>query len=431
MMQRPTAPVRHGAKGYSLLELLTSMVLLSVIVLMLSSALELTMKKFRGGVDRSENVVATQVSLDWIQNDLRSAVTERYANLPPLPASVPNIQRYYFENRIFQLIEINRKEGIGLSEPRSFQNGHPHFDSMVFVAKLPIDAQFSVSYDRSRRSEVPASVSEKAVSWEAMAHASLVGYYVAYTYDSPIAGERRGSMRLHRHYRVGDSLMKQGYASGLVMAVSNEVNDAFDEYGGGARPLSSKNRAKVRLGKFANSELPYTFSRFISSEDDFEGKTAIQPWPKNPVPDFLPSPPPTLYPLRGMASNWEDPKDEIHDTVFPDEPIAHNVVRFELKPYRQIQIGPGQYENLDAADMNKYLKLESEADDWPALVRPDFIDITLSIIKESAARRLKGPDDWIVDWTDTDPNNWSPQREVIEQNLHTFHLRVQLNAIIE
>lgn len=417
-----------NSRGTTLIELLTSMALLSVIILVLSLALELSMRQFRGGVDRSENVVATQASLDWIQNDLKSVVTDRYANLAPLPDSVTEEQREFFEGRLFQLIEINRETGEGMPEPRTFQNAYPGFGSMAFVARLPIDAQFSVSYDRSRRSETPASVTEEAVSWEAMARASLVGYYVAYTYDSPFAGERRGSMRLHRHYRSGDSLLTQGYSSGFLIAVSNVVNDAYDEYGSGARDLNEANPAKVRQGKFSNDQLPYIFSRFTGDSQNFNGGTATQPWPRYPVPALLTSPPPTLNPPRGSPSDWDDPQNEVHDTVFPDEPIAHNVVRFEIEPYRRVEVSKGKFETMGAAALNQYLSLPGE-DDWPALVRPDFVDITLATIKETAARQLESPGDWIVDWTETNSDNWTPLRKLIEANLHVFHVRIHLNSV--
>ena len=403
------------------------MAILSFVFLVLSSALELSLGQFRRNVDRSENVVAAQASLDWIRRDLESIVSQRFANLAPLPITVTDEQRDFFENRLFYPVEIDRESGTGMPEPRSFQNAHPDFDSIAFYARLPIDAQFSVAHDRARRADEPENVIEAAVSWEAMARASLVGYYVAYTYDSPLAGERRAAMRLHRHYRPGDSLLSQGYASGFAIYCSQQINDAYDETGtNGARSSDSPNPAAVRQGKFANSDLPFLFSRFITNVSSGNSIVATQPWPKYPVSDFLEAPPPTLYPNRGTAEDWEDPSSLVHETVFHDEPLAHNVVRFEVEGYREVELESGTIEAMDAPAINEYLDLPG-LDEWPALVTPTFIDVTISVVKETAARQLRSPEDWIVDWEETDPDSWSEARKLIEDNLQTYRLRVPVS----
>jgi len=424
-MKQPTN--KGTARAATLIELLVSMALLSLIFIVLSSALELSLGQFRRSVDRSENVVSTQASLDWIRRDLESIVSQRFANLARLPESVTDRQRDFFENRLFYPVEIDRHSGTQMPEPRSFQNAHPDFDSIAFMARLPMDAQFSVAYDRARRANEPENVIEAAVSWEAMARASIVGYYVAYTYDSPLAGERRAAMRLHRHYRPGDSQLSQGYATGFAIHTSQQINDAYDELGsGGARKLDAPNPAAVRQGEFANSELPFLFSRFVANPASGNAIVATQPWPKYPVPEFLQSPPPTLFPDRGTAEDWDDPDSIVHETVFHDEPIAHNVVRFEVEAYREVESDNGSIEAMDATAINKYLELPG-ADEWPALVTPTFIDVTVSVVKETAARRLRNPEDWIVDWSETDVEQWSKTRKLIEDNLQTFRLRVPVS----
>lgn len=415
---------RKRESGATLIELLVSMGILSFIFLVLSSALELSLTQFRRGVDRSENIVAAQASLDWLRRDLESIVSQRFANLARLPESVTPEQREFFENRLFYPIEIDRRSGTEMPEPRSFQNAHPDFSSIAFLARLPMDSQFSVAYDRARRAEEPENVIEAAVSWEAMARASIVGYYVAYTYDSPLAGERRSAMRLHRHYRPGDSMLSQGYASGFAIYCSQQINDAYDEIGvENARDPEEPNPAAVRRGEFSNEQLPFLFSRFIANPASGNSIVATQPWPKYPVPEFLESPPPTLFPDRGTAADWDDPSSRVHETVFHDEPIAHNVVRFEIEAYREVEDEDGNIETMDAEAINAHLDLPG-SDEWPALVTPTFLDVTIGIVKETAARRLLSPDDWIVDWSMTDPAQWSETRQMIEDNLQTFRLRV-------
>ena len=414
-------------RAASLIELLVSMAILSFIFIVLSSALELSLGQFRRSVDRSENVVSAQASLDWIRRDLESIVSQRFANLARLPDDVTDNQREFFENRLFYPVEIDRRSGTLMPEPRSFQNAHPDFDSIAFMARLPMDAQFSVAYDSARRADEPESVIEAAVSWEAMARASIIGYYVAYTYDSPLAGERRAAMRLHRHYRPGDSKLSQGYASGFAIHASQKINDAYDEIGsGGAREPDTPNPAAVRQGKFANDEIPFLFSRFVANPASGNSIFATQPWPKYPIPQLLKSPPPTLYPDRGTADDWDDRGNIVHETVFHDEPLAHNVVRFEVEAYREVESESGSIESMDAVAINEHLEL-SGGDEWPALVTPTFIDVTLSVVKETAARRLRNPEDWIVDWSETDENQWSESRKLIEDNLQTFRLRIPVS----
>lgn len=425
-MKSPPAP--KEAKGGSILELLSSMTILSVIFLVLSSVLEVSLSQFRKGADRSETVITNQASLDWIRRDFASIMVERYGNVAPLPSHVSETQREFFGRKLFYPVEINRRSGETEFESRSFPNGDPRFDSAAFVTRIPIDSQFSVAYDLGRRGIANQSIVDSAVSWEAMARASLVGYYVAFTYDSPLVGARRGSMRLHRHYRPGDSIMKQAYASGFLFNTSQQINDAYDEgVSGGARSPSEANPAAVRRGDFSNGDFPFLFSEFSYNPANFDSEPGIQAWPANPVAELLSAPPPEYFPDPGTPEEWADPNSDIHNTVFPDEPIAHNVVRFEITPYRRVSLGNGRFETMDAEAMNEHLDLPA-SDEWPCLVTPGFIDITLGIISEQAARQLETPEQWIVDWSNENPDNWSRERQIIERGLTTHQLRVRINT---
>lgn len=426
-MNRPTV-IRREA-GSSLIELLASMVILAFLFFVLSSALGLSLGQFRRGVDRSENTIGSQAALDWIRRDLESIVAERYGNLPPLPASVTREQREFFEGKLFFPVEINRTSGVDQDPPRIFVNAHPDFDSVAFLARLPIDAQLNVAYERARRGGDGADSSERGLSWESMARASIVGYYVAYTYESPLAGERRGAMRLHRHYRPGGSKLAQGYAAGFAMHCSREINDDYDETGvGEAREEEQANNAKIRNGLFANRELPFLFSRFLADPTADESIPGLQPWPKFPVAEFLESPPTDLFPDRGNAQDWEDPGSGVHDLVFPDEPIAHNVVRFEVSAFREVET-ENDIKAMGAKEMANHLGLPG--DGWPCLVTPTFVDVTITVVDENTARRLRSPEDWLVDWSQTDPSTWSETRQLIENNQETFRMRVPVSRFTE
>ena len=417
-----------GSEGATLVELLASIAIVSVIFLLLNSALEAALSQFRKSADRSENVVANQTTLDWIRKDLESIMVERAGNVAPLPASATGEQRTFFEGKLFYPVEINRSSGFGMPEPRSFQNGDPRFDSAAFIARIPIDSQFNIAYELDRRGITSNTVVDAAVSRESMARVSLIGYYVAYTRESPLPGSGRGAMRLHRHYRPVEGIPKQAYAGGHVFYLSEKINDAYDETSeGSARPAGTLNPAAVRRGVFDNSELPFLCARFRYHAESPEGVFAVQPWPANPLPGTLASPPPDYFPEPGRPEDWIDLSNDIHETVFPDEPIAHNVVRFEIKPYRRVLRKNGTYETMDAAALNQYLGL-TPGDEWPCLVTPGFLDITIGVINEQTARRLLTPDQWIVDWENTHPASWSQTRQTIERGLTTHRLRVRVNT---
>lgn len=417
------SPRSRPDAGTSLVELLASMAILAFLLLVLSSALGLSLGQFRIGVDRSESLVGTQAATDWIRRDFQSIVSERYGNLPALPDSVTEEQREFFGGKMFFPVEINRTAGQNLDPSRSFVNAHPNFGSVAFFARLPIDAQFSIDYEKERRGD--GSAPERALSQEAIARVALVGYYVAYTYESPLAGERRAAMRLHRHYRPGENHLAQGYAAGFALHCSREINDGYDETGSGeARPRNQRNPARLRNGIFANREQPFVFSRFVDDPRALNASSADQPWPKFPVERFLESPPPVFDPDRGSAADWEDRHSPVHDIVFPDEPIAHNVVRFEVEAFREVH-SPGGLRVMNAHELAAHLGLPDE--DWPCLATPSFVDITISVVKESAARQLLAPEDWLVDWTKTNPSDWSATRRLIEANLETFRMRIPIS----
>jgi len=392
---------RPARAGSTLVELLASMAILSVLLVVLGSTLEVAMGRFRSGAEKSEKEGGARVAAQWLERDLASLVCSRPARLPRLPAGTTAVQREFFENRIFLPVEINRRSGTGMTEARSFQNAAPGFDSIVFATE--------------RGEGSPA----------------IAGYYVAYARHSPLSGEGAAGMKLFRHFRPGGSQsgmsrFGDGYAAGLIHYTSHEINDIWDESGPGAARLPGQgNTAALRRGRFQNADLPFLLARRFTGFATMSPVAATQPWPANPVREWLSAPPPSFQPRRGTAGDWDDPDSPVHDSVFPDEAVCDHVVKFELVPRLRVTLADGRSELMDAAALNRHLGLPN-GDEWPALVAPGFIEMTIATISEKAALTLTKPEDWRIDLTSTDPGSWSPQRRFIEREMQTRHFQIPL-----
>jgi len=392
-----TLPRSHPARaGVTLVELLASTAILSILLVVLGVTLEVALGRFRSGAEKVENEGGARVAAQWIERDLASAITSRPARLPRLPAGTTAEQREFFEGRLFLPFEISRISGIGMTEPRSFQNAAPGFDSIVFATE--------------RDGEGP----------------SIAGYYIAYARHSLLSGEESAGMKLFRHYRRGGSHTGDGYAGGLILSSSHEINDTWDESGPGTARLPGQgNLAAVRRGRFGNADLPFLLARRFPALVTMSPVAAPQPWPVNPVRERLTAPPPDYQPDRGTAAQWADPSSPVHDSVFPDEAVCDHIVRFELKPRRRVTLADDTTGVMDAAALNRHLGLAG-GDEWPVLVAPDYIEMTIATINEKAALTLTKPEDWRIDFTGTDPAAWSPTRQFIERELQTFHFHLPL-----
>jgi len=390
-------------KGTTLVELLASMAILSVLLVVLGSTLEVALGRFRSGVERTENHGGAQLSANWIERDLSSHATSRPANLPRLPVGVTSAQREFFEQKLLLPFELNRVSGTGIPEARSFQNAAPEFASLAFVNRQTVDGG------------LPGE-----------GGLSIVGYYVAYARNSPLSGDDGAGMKLFRHFRRGGSHYGDGYAGGLLRYCSLEINDAWDEASSGAaRPVGSVNPAAVRGGRFENADLPFLLSRRFSSIESTTPVAATQPWPVYPIVERLISPPPTLQPDRGTEEAWENPSSAVHDSVFPDELICDHVVRFELTPFLRVETAGRNPELMDAGALNRHLGLAG-GKEWPVLAAPDLIELVITTVSEKAALTLRRYEDWLIDWENEDSGSWSPQRQLIEREMQTFRFRLQL-----
>jgi hypothetical protein len=208
-------------------------------------------------------------------------------------------------------------------------------------------------------------------------------------------------MKLFRHFRPGGSQsgmsrFGDGYAAGLIHYTSHEINDIWDESGPGAARLPGQgNTAALRRGRFQNADLPFLLARRFTGFATMSPVAATQPWPANPVSEWLSAPPPSFQPRRGTAGDWDDPDSPVHDSVFPDEAVCDHVVKFELVPRLRVTLADGRSELMDAAALNRHLGLPN-GDEWPALVAPGFIEMTIATISEKAALTLTKPEDYLT-----------------------------------
>lgn len=364
---------RRSRRAATLIELLASMAILSVLMLVLGTMLDSALGRFRGGAETAEQRGGARVAAEWIERDLASHLSSRPAALPRLPSAVSEVQREFFEGRLLLPFEIDRRSGTGAPADRSFANAAPEFGSLAFVARGP------------SRSGDPASTSP-----------ALVGYYVAYARHSPLAGDAGAGMKLFRHYRPGGHAEGAGYADSVLRQISREINADPTAPGADETLLPARDGSALRRGRFENASIPFLFSRRETASGGGPAATG-QPWPSHPVRARLHTPPPGGEPFRGSAADWEDPASPVHDSLFPDEPICDHVVRFELVPWRRVELPDGTSELMDASALNRHLGL-GPGDEWPALVAPDYIDLVLAVVPEILARRLERYEDWIVDW---------------------------------
>lgn len=390
----------RSEQGVTLIELLSAMAILSILILVLSTMLDASLRGFRRGAETVEQRGDARVAIDWMERDLASAFASRPAPLPRLPEDTSAVQRGFFEGRLFFPFEIDRQSGSGNATETSFPNAAPGFSTLAFVNRV-------TSGENDLRGSAPG----------------IVGYYVAFARHSPLAGDEGAGMKLFRHHRPGGHPEGERYADSFLVRASRAIND--DEKGS-TRPLDAPNTAAVRRGRFANSAFPFLLAGREKRDDPGSVLPAVAPWPLRPVVSRLSSPPPTYQPDRGSAADWENPASPVHDSVFPDEPICDHVVRFELRPSRRVELPSGNTERLDAAALNAHLGFSGE--EWPALVAPDEIEIVLTVIDEGTARRFTRYEDWLIDWEKIESPSATTDDRAILAASRTFRHRFAVPA---
>ncbi len=343
--------------GASLIELMAAMGILSVILLMLSTALEASLGQFRTSTDRSVNRSSGRAALQWMEQDLKTTALPSPSAFSSLPENATEVQREFFGDRLFIPFELDLKQST--DDQSRLPKSAPEYSHLSFATWLDpdfiLDPRSSANFDDETQ-------------------LSLVGYYVAFTRNSPLASDSSASMKLFRHLRPSSRFRGDRYSGGYLLHNHVEVNTAMDA----SRSLEEPDAAAIRKGEFSNGSLPVLIGmqRENSTDTPVEGSPA---WPALPLNEHLASPPPSLIPNRGDLAAWQAAGNPVHETVFPDQPICENVVRFELEAFRRFETSPGVFEILDAAGVNSHLGING-GNEWPCLVVPDYIKITLRVI---------------------------------------------------
>lgn len=408
-------PVARLSRGATLVELMTSMAILSVLLAMLSLGLSASFGRFRQVSDDSVRRTAADAGIDRIRRDLESAAPPGRIPFGRTPDSITDEQRVFFEGRRLLPFEVDRESGTG--EWSSLPNADPAFASLCFPSILESDVQVDPNRDRSAGFGHPLP--------------SIVGYYVAFTRNSPLANDDSRGMKLFRHVRPASRFEGERYAGGFLLHVDRTLNGVRSRGDAGSgEGLPAAGEGALARGVFSNRKLPFLLEK--RSAPDMPGDAAAggpvagEPaWPLFPLVDRLARPPADLQPERGRPADWETAGHAVHDSLFPDEPICANVVRFEVRPVSRVRTAPGSVERMDAAELNAHLGLSHEPDEWPCLVTPDFLEIEIALVDDATASLLTRYEDWIVDW-DEDPTQWSEIRRRIEAGLRTFEFRVRL-----
>jgi len=133
-------------------------------------------------------------------------------------------QERFFGGKLLLPFEINRKSGLG--NGRTFQNADAAntFSQIAFVAIQPGGGSILPETFISERHGALADPTLPPGTRPTPSDGCLIGYYVAYTPDSTLAGDGRWSMKLYRHFRPGGTSLGQAQASSTIRYVTEAVN---------------------------------------------------------------------------------------------------------------------------------------------------------------------------------------------------------------
>lgn len=405
-MIRPPYCRKSAVGATTLIELLTSMAILAVLLTVLAATLQASLGQFRSSVDQSKTFRGSQFAMEWLRRDLNSAANAFPSNLPPLPASLTDQQLRFFSGKAFFPFEINRSQGRSAPQASGFPSSNQNFATLAFP-----------KFDST---DVPAQNSQ--TNNPAFPAIGLVGYYVAYTRDSDLTQNPRYSMKLFRHFRPPGSF-GDGYSDGFLRFTHREINDSFaDRLNRSELPLAEPNTAAIRRLQFENRDLPFLFSSRLKPNDEGEEvPTAGSP----PTPEFSDGAQ-SLASISNSEMEWLDAKSVVYDFVFPDEAVAKNVTRFELTPFRVLEDATGNEVTFDTVETCQELSIP-DTSEWPSLVLPTYIEVTLGVIDDEIASRLTREDDWIVDWS----NGASPRSEtenMVKENTELQRFRISIGT---
>ncbi|MEM7603631.1 MAG: hypothetical protein AAF357_19740 [Verrucomicrobiota bacterium] len=396
----------QGVTGTTLIELLSSMAILTVLLSVLAVALQASLGQFRSSLDQSQSAVNSQQAISVLKEDLRFAASSFPSNLPPLPPEVDNEQRDFFESRVFFPFEVNRNSGLEPPLEAGFPARNQNYSTLAFTRLSHIDRPVGNS-------------SRLTTGYPSLA---LIGYYVAFTKDAPSEENVRYSMKLFRHFRPAGNF-GEGYADGFLRYCHREINDAFfDSTTRSELPIADENLAAVLQGKFDNHEIPFLLSgRLIPDGNSNSPELSNSlPWPE------FTSPPTNYSGDLGTEQSWSDSENAVHDLILPDEAIAKNVVRFEVTAFRILENASGVDTLMTGPEVVQILNL-TNFEEWPSLVIPTYLEVTLGVIDEEIAVRLEAETDWNVDWTEGATPR-SDLEELVKSNTQIQSIRITIGS---
>ncbi|MEO0446025.1 MAG: prepilin-type N-terminal cleavage/methylation domain-containing protein [Verrucomicrobiota bacterium] len=397
--------------GFTLLEVLVSMSILSILTLALAELFSFASESWSRQAGEQDNRADLVESARLVEEDLQAAFVgreARWVHFDPSGIGTQTLRDAFtdlLQHRMMLPFEVNRRIGIGNQTSLPFAEpevrGMTPFSTLAFAANRPdagalLPETFAV--ERYGNTLVSSSAAAKTAS-----DACLVGYYVAYTRNSPLATELDSSMKLYRHFRPSGVSFGMGQAGSTLRYASHVVN-----------------KIAIPSRSFANQNLDFLLAYHAPDPDEITKVASLPPWPL--WGDWAPS----AQPDRSQISAWEDPHSSLHESLPGDLPLALNVVRFEVRPYKRMKV-LGDWELMGTERLVASLGLPD--DEWPALIVPDLIEVVLGVVPPETAAILTRAEDWMVKWVPDSDEVLEPrttQAEVIQRSVRTIRFQVSL-----
>lgn len=398
----PPRSTYRDCRASTLIELLTSMAILAVLLAVLAATLQASLGQFRASIDQSESTQTSRLAVQWLKQDLELATNRFPANLPPVSSQLSGAQRELLENRFLFPFELDRETGVAKPQESGFPARNSNFSTIAFTRLNPSQQAPGSGY---------------ATPFPPLA---IVGYYVAYTPNSPTSESPVYSMKLFRHFRPPGN-QGDGYSDSFLRFCHREINDGFLGLRRSDIPLGEPNPAAIPEGLLGNSDLPFLLSWRSLPNLELEDTiiAGASPWP-----EFTKSAPQSTQ-SWGTRQSWQDPRSFVHDFLLPDEAVANNVVQFEVTPFHVTSETDGSQLAMSTEEVVLHYNLETG--EWPCLVIPHFVEVTLGVIDEDIALRLPREEDWIVEWNSESASS-SELAEMIKANTHTKKFRIALGG---
>jgi len=428
-------------RGFTLLEVLVSIVLSTILVSILLAALNGMSKSHDEGQSRVQGLGDTRAVIELLRRDLGSAYGGRpnnqglgeitSATLPgrntQASEEVVPQRRSALSQRILIPFEANRTKGAifdpGTRNPTSIQrsiaNAHPgngggyhkNYDALAFVSRAPLVRQAHTPIDRSITFQGQSLANDALL--RSNGDACLVGYYVAFTKNAPLPSAP-ASMKLFRHFRDSGS-------------EGNRDTDGNRSQGRSYHPIAElltySQRPRLE-GRIDNRDLPV----LLTPVKSYDGTSVIHPWPANPVDrsgkinyTALDKSPPSS--VRGGRKPRDRTNADTEALLFSDEPVAFNVIRFKCTPLRRMRDPNTVSTEImgGAREVNRAFGLNQGApNEWPVALLPHVVRIELVVLDDATASVFTTRKDW---------ENWESipyLRALVERESYTIETLIRV-----